>query len=251
MSVAGPSRRYFFVHMQKTAGIELRRRLIRHFGRAAVYPTHRIDGGHRIEAIISIDYLRERMAASGDRIEVIIGHFPLCTTELLEGQFATLTVLRNPVERTLSYLRHHRKNNRRNRDKSLEAIYAQPLHFHNFLQNHMTKMLSLTPGELTAGMLTRVELNDEHLDRAKEALARMEAVGLQERFEEFCDELGARLGWRLGEPGRMNTTAPVEVPDGFRARIAEDNALDIELYEFAEGLVSRRPTAPACRPPSC
>jgi len=33
----------------------------------------------------------------------------------------------------------------------------------------------------------------------------------------------------------MNRTTPVDVTDSFRARIAADNALDVELYEFARG----------------
>ena len=32
---------------------------------------------------------------------------------------------------------------------------------------------------------------------------------------------------------------PVEVPDSFRARIAEDNRLDMELYEFGRKLLGR------------
>ena len=35
---------FFFVHIMKTAGGSLRRRLINHFGEAAVYPTRRLDG---------------------------------------------------------------------------------------------------------------------------------------------------------------------------------------------------------------
>jgi hypothetical protein len=62
-------------------------------------------------------------------------------------------------------------------------------------------------------------------------------VGLQEHFEDFCDELTARFGWRLGAPERVNATAEVEVSDSLRTRIAEDNALDVELYEFAKRLV--------------
>ncbi len=38
----------------------------------------------------------------------------------------------------------------------------------------------------------------------------------------------------------MNSSAPAEVPDGLRDRIAEDNALDIELYEFARELLAER-----------
>ena len=65
-------------------------------------------------------------------------------------------------------------------------------------------------------------------------------MGLQERFDEFFGWLIARFGWQLGEPETLNTTDPVDVPQSFRDRIAEDNALDVELYEFAEELVESR-----------
>ena len=110
----------------------------------------------------------------------------------------------------------------------------------------MTKMLSLTPAEMHEWP-AMLELADPEaprwsstatrLERAKERLAGIDAIGLQERFEDFCDELTARFGWDLGEPERVNTTEPVEVSEGFRARIAEDNAFDLELYEFAQGLL--------------
>ena len=38
----------------------------------------------------------------------------------------------------------------------------------------------------------------------------------------------------------MNRTRPVEVNESFRARIAEDNALDVELYAFAQELIRER-----------
>src|SRR5215207_38086 len=145
--------RYFFVHMQKTAGIALRRRLINHFGERAVYPA-RLDGKEvgPVKVVLNVDFLRERLVTRGDEIRVIIGHFPLCTTELIDGRFTTLTLLREPVERTLSYLRHHRENERTDRHRSLEEIYEDPVRFHGFIHNHMTKMLSLTPAEMKTGM---------------------------------------------------------------------------------------------------
>lgn len=232
--------RYFFVHMQKTGGTALRLRLMNHFGERAVYPTKRVDGVDRVTLVLSIDYLRERLAARGDEIRVITGHFPLCTTELLGGGFTTLTLLREPVERTLSYLRHHRENEAADRHKSLEEIYDDPFRFHGFAHNHMTKMLSLEPEEMTDGMLTRVEFDRGRLERAKEALTGIDAIGLQEHYEDFCDELEARFGWHLGEPEMVNNSTPVEVPESLRARVAEDNAFDVELYEFAEKLVAER-----------
>ena len=41
----------------------------------------------------------------------------------------------------------------------------------------------------------------------------------------------------------MNTSPPSEVSDTFRARIAKDNQLDIELYEFARQLMAIREVA--------
>jgi hypothetical protein len=246
MSGAGQPDRYFFVHMQKTAGIALRRRLINHFGELAVYPA-RLDGEEvgPVKLALNVDFLRERLAARGDEIRVITGHFPLCTAELIDARLTTLTLLREPEERTLSYLRHHRENEPTDRHRSLEEIYEDPLRFHGFIHNHMTKMLSLTPAEMKTGMRTRVRFDRDRLERAKEALAGIDAVGFQESFEDFCDELAARFGWRLGEPeGKVNATAPVEAPESFRARIAEDNALDVELYEFAKQFLA----TPADRP---
>jgi hypothetical protein len=236
--------RYFFVQMERTAGIALRRRLKNHFGERAVYPTRGVDGNDPALFNLSVDRLRERLATRGDEIKVVTGHFPLCTAELIGGRVTTLTLLREPVERTLSYLRRHRESKRGDRNQTLEKIYDDPFWFHGFAHNHMTKMLSLTAAEMTDGMLTRVEFNRDRLERAKEALAGIDAVGFQEKFEDFCNALADRFGWRLGEPETVNTTAPVEVSESFRCRIAEDNASDIELYEFAKQLIATRDDRP-------
>jgi len=240
--VSAERQRFFFMHMQKTAGTALRLQLMNHFGERAVYPLKHVDGSDRVELVLSIDHLRERLAVRGHEIRVVTGHFPLCTAEMLGGGFTTITLLREPVERTLSYLRHHRENEPADREKSLQQIYDDPFRFHGFAHNHMTKMLSLAPAEITRSeaMLTRVEFDRARLERAKEALAGLDAFGLQERYEDFCHELSVRFGWELGEPETVNSSAPAEVADALRERIAEDNAFDLELYQFARELLAER-----------
>jgi hypothetical protein len=241
--------------MQKTAGTALRVRLMNHFGEVAVYPSQHRDGTDRPKLVLSTKLLRERLAARGSEIQVITGHFPLCTAEIIGGPLTTMTLLREPVDRTLSYLRHHRDNEPSDRYKRLEEIYEDPLRFHGFAHNHMTKMLSLTSAEMTDNaMLTRVDFQEEHLGRAKEALVGIDVVGVQEQFENFCEKLSARFGWDLGASEVVNCSTPADVSDEFRARIAEDNKLDIELYEFATRLIASRDdyaygrrTAPAVR----
>jgi hypothetical protein len=231
--------RFFFVHLQKTAGTTLRRRLRNHFGEAAIYPNES-DGTDIPKLVLSIEYLQERLHVRRHEIRVVSGHFPYCVTELLGGGFTTLTVLREPVDRMLSYLRHHRQQTPADRHKTLEEIYDDPFRFHGLAHNHMVKMFSLTPEEMTAGMLTHVEFTDEHLERAKGNLARVNALGLQDRFDEFCYELTARFGWQLGEQEVTNQTRPSDVPDEFIARIVEENALDVALYEYGCQLYDQR-----------
>jgi hypothetical protein len=237
-SQADQPHRYFFLRVPKTAGAALEQLLANQFGKAAVYPAKGLDGTEPLRLAVSIAHLREQLAARGDEIRVIAGHFPLRTTEMIDGRFTTLTLLREPVERTLSQLRYTRKVNRAARDLPLEELYDDPARFDRLLHNQMTKMLSLTPTEMVdAAMLTRVEFDRDRLERAKEALTGIDVIGVQEHFEDFCKELSARFGWDLGDPETVNVTAPEEVPESFRARIAEDNAFDVELYEFASELL--------------
>ena len=224
--------RYFYVHIMKTGGTAFRRRLMDHFG-DAIYPTMPLDGTDPWQLNTSTDRLRERLAERGDQIQLIAGHFTLRTTELLDGRFTTLTLLRDPVDRVLSHVRSLQHDSA----KPLEEIYDGFLGRGN---NNMTKMLALTADEMKATLFERIDLDREHLERAKQALADIDAVGLQERLDDFCAELTARFGWDLGEPRVMNVSPPGDVPEGLRARIAEDNPLDIELYEFAKGLVASR-----------
>ena len=157
--------RFFFVHVQKTAGTTLYRRLQRQFGADAIYPNE--TDGDTVTAVIVPEHLVERWRVRDGAIRVVTGHFPLCTTELLDGEFATMTVLREPVARTLSYLRHHRKLTPQDRERSFEAIYDDPLRFHGLIHNHMVKMFSLTSDEMTDGVLTRVDFTEDRLERAK------------------------------------------------------------------------------------
>jgi hypothetical protein len=90
------------------------------------------------------------------------------------------------------------------------------------------------------GGLSTVPFTPERLEMAKAAVASLDLLGLQPRFEELCAALEADHGLDLGEPVRSNTTEPEEAPPGLVERILEDNALDLELYAYAEQLYAQR-----------
>lgn len=236
--------RYFFVHLQKTAGTALFRRLRHHFGTDAVYPRPEEQGTP--EAVLDTALLRQRLEdPGGDRIRVVTGHFPLATVDLLPGSFATFTVLRDPVERTLSFLRHQREVDPRFAGASLEQVYDDPVSTGGLLRNHMVRMLSLRAEEMTDGALTPLVVDDDRLDAARDALShRIDVVGLQEHFDELCADLEDTFGWDLGDPLFMNRTAPAAAPDGLSDRIRVDNDHDVRLYDHAVELWRQRHPLP-------
>jgi hypothetical protein len=241
--VSEEQQRWFFVHVQKTGGTDLFTRLggdpeisldhPRWFGPEAIYPNDTDGDVFTVAPQLSVDQLLLRWKARRDEIRIVMGHFPLCTVELLDAPFTTLTVVRDPVERTLSHLRHHRKLTPEDRDKSLEELYEDPFRFDTMLHNNMVKMFGLTVDEMTDGLLTTVEFTAAHLERAKAGLSRVDVLGIQSDFEGFCRTLEQRFGWPLGVPFYANRTDHVDVSAAFRARIASDNAMDVELYEYA------------------
>jgi hypothetical protein len=234
-------RRFFFVHMQKTAGISLYMRMQREFGGRGVYPNASDGDPVAVSPQLILPVLLERWAARRDEIRAVTGHFPLCTTELLDADFTTFTILRDPVERTLSYLRHHRAKTPADGELSLEEIYENPRRFRHFIENHMVKMLSLRKEEMRrTAMMTIVDFDEGRLEAAIGALEGMDAFGLQEELEPFARRLERYYGWELGPPVRENVTEPTEVPASFRRRIAEDSPLDMELYEHARKLLRER-----------
>jgi hypothetical protein len=232
-------RRFFFVHMQKTGGVSLYMRLRRQFGTEAVYPALSDGDPEAVMPQLFPNILLDRWRARRDEIRVVTGHFPLCTVNLLNTEFIIFTVLRDPVERTLSYLRHHRDRSPGEGDRPLEEIYEDAERFRPFVENHMVKMLSLRAEEMTNGMMTVIDLDRRRLRRAKRALRELDEFGLQDDLESFAKRLAGRFGWQLGPTVHENVTRPADVPGSFRRRIADDNALDMDLYEYATKLRRR------------
>ena len=239
--VATEPRRYFIVHLQKTAGTSLRDRFRATFPDSAIYP-NATDGRDKRLSVISLAHLLERWRVRRGEIRLVAGHFPLSTVELLDADFVTLSVLRPPVDRTLSYLHHQKRLNQADKERSLEEIYSDPFRFNGLIRNHMVRMFSIGSTEMQAGdgVLTDLDDSAERLERAKEGIAGLDAFGLQPSFGEFCDELASQFDLDLGEQIRSNATEREDPPAGLVARIMEDNALDLELYEFAEKLHAER-----------
>jgi hypothetical protein len=238
--------KFFFIHVMKTAGGTLRRQILANFDRAEVYPLKRLDPDMRT-ANYGLDYLTGLPPARRAQIRVFTGHFPFVAVELLGMELTTITILRDPIERTLSYLRHCQRYHKKHRGLSLEEIYGDPFFHPSFIMNHQAKLFALTVDDDPQSYMDVLEVDAHRLALAKSNLERVDVVGTQDRFGELLGELEERFGWQIAPVVDKHVNRGGNVPGSFRRRIAEDNRADVEFYEYARGLCERRRVAGVMR----
>ena len=143
MGAGDGERRFFFVKVMKTAGGTLLQQILANFEREQVYPYERYDPDMET-ANYNIEYLTRLSAERRDAISVFTGHFPFVAVEMLGMELTTITILRDPVERTLSYLRHCKRHHEQHRELALEEIYEDPFFYPCFIENHQAKQFAFT-----------------------------------------------------------------------------------------------------------
>jgi hypothetical protein len=230
--------RFFFVHVMKTGGATFRQHLYANFGGGRVFPRYRGDDIDRAWLIDTVLTLRPKRLA---RTRAIAGHFPFVVTQLLDLDFVTITMLRDPVERTISYLKHCSRYNPQHQGMRFEQIYEDPFFFPCFIQNHQSKMFAMTKDDKLESYADVIDIDDKRLKIAIANLDLVDVLGLTERYTEFLDEVGHRFGWHLQlAPNLRVSEEDWEPSPAFRRRIAQDNEADLEFYAHATALHEKR-----------
>ena len=243
---AQTGRQFFFIHVMKTAGTTFVRQLQQEFAPESIYPARTVDwtSEHDYDVYINIPRLLALTSERRAEIRVFTGHFPYAACDLVAPGCATLSVLREPVARTVSVLKHFKRVEARFRARPLEAIYDDRQIFRFFVENHQTKVFSLVPSDNEVAINCGLTMDDERYERARAALARVDVLGLTESYDDFLDATRQRFGWwAQGVDRELRTNVSTEdwdVEPSFRERIAADNAYDVSLYEYAQGLLRSR-----------
>jgi len=231
--------RIFFIHIAKTAGTSMRQMLQIALGQRAIYPSNRdlalrADGGYPSQ--------RELLGAlpSVRPYRVLIGHYVAGIMHDLPVRHRTATMLRDPVQRSLSMLAHVE----RHRGLSPEAVLDSEELCAELIADHQTRLLA---AEMPREFMHPAA---DSLDRALRTVAALDYVGITERFEESCRLFDAVFGTDVSS---CRTEANVLRPGGrgleeFIPRIEPLVTRDRVLYEAACGRFSRDLATITARP---
>jgi len=247
----------FFVHVMKSGGTTIMRHLRETYELDQIYPSAALDlrvaeAGLDLDHHLSVPYLQNLSAERRARIRVYIGHFPYVARELLGPELLAATVLREPVERTISLLRQLTRTQpwedepdgrRPLATMPLEEIYEHPLVFGPLIHDHQTKIFSMTAADDPQSYTDPIDVDAGRLELAKANVSAIDVLGTMERFDDFLDEAEARFGWQIVRGARKNATPDEDltpISPTLKRRIADDNAMDLELYEHARALVQLR-----------
>jgi hypothetical protein len=229
-------RKSVFVHLPKTAGTSFHTAMREALGREAVSPSFIATNLSPAEA--------ERL----DRFTVISGHISMADVRRYFPDRTILTILRDPVDRCLSWYYFARKGSTRAfasdfveaKRRSIEDFFAldYKLTYRNIFNRQVRQL-----GDHVLNFEADLTLATEN---AKDALRSAVWVGRQENLAADIARLGRRLPELAGLTlPTINATGDRRTQDDLAPalidRIRALNEHDIELYSFA----SREICAPA------
>ena len=222
-----------FLHIPKTAGSTFRQVLIRQ------YPGK---GRFDFRGDITADIERFHVLPEEEKRNIVLfeGHAPI-TTGIQEADQTIITFLRDPIRRVMSFCQHVYEG------KSpylLQDFPPEKFSLDEFLasgntelSNLQTKMLINQGSSASPDLIDRLPAS-EVVDRALKNLSeKIVCFGLQEYFDESLILFATQFSWRTltyDSVNRANSSRKLEFKDHHLKRIAELNAIDIEVYKLAK-----------------
>lgn len=225
-------RAVIFLHIPKSGGTTLHAIIERQYPAERIFT---IDGHHVRESIAEFKALPE---AERRRLQVLKGHMSFGLHNWLPQPSTYITLLRDPVERTISHYYHILRSPEHTHHAT---IVGKNMSLHDFMLAGVSRIVdngqvrALCAGEdvpygaCTADMLAQAQANIE---------GHFTLVGFTEQFDETLILLKRALGWKMDAYLRrnvgLNRPAAESVPAATRSLIEQINEFDFGLYHAAE-----------------
>jgi hypothetical protein len=244
-----PAPRLAFLHLARTGGTSLSDLFARWYG------------PDQSRVHLFVDEVALTPVPVLANLRIIAGHLPFAGLSLIPGPFLTMTVLRDPFERTLSHFYNLKRYAPLYQDATLEQFVFNEEEFHsgNYQALYLAHDVDLanawrtySPEERLASMgFDRYEQNplqmlfeitighkddEQLLGDAAANLERIDLVGTTDNLDVVASRVARLFGVPPQPPGRLNRSTPVvrsEIDARIRRRIDERTAVDRQLYDRA------------------
>jgi len=242
----------YFLHIQKTAGTTLKKIIDDHFDDESICPDHL---WRNLVLTLPRDFSKYRL---------IRGHFGYGIHRILPKKPVYITMLRNPIELSLSkyeFVCLTAENNpnikKANWDKEstfLEVLTGpkKRIAFENTQTRFLSKDLpssfsnqEINEQEKSISSIFSSSVDSSDLDIAKQHLSQFPFFGLAERFEDSMFLLCYTFCWRPIRRITMKNVAKnrrtiKDYPNAVKDILEKWNELDANLYNFAQELFENR-----------
>ena len=229
-----------FVHIPKTAGTTLRHIIQSQFQPNNVFEFYSLKT-QPPKVLKGIEKYNSLSEAQKKTIKFISGHFGVGLHEFIQRPCTYITILRNPVERVVSYYYFLLRNqNKIVQNKTLLEFIQTYGGVHNSMTCYLSGLTLKAQVKEPNLNLEQQRFEPEILEQAKANLQKyFKVVGFVERFDETCILLKKILGWNISPfyirknvSKHQNWTQ--DIPKDTLNLIEKFNELDLQLYDYAQ-----------------
>lgn len=218
LSDAASNKLFVFVHIPKTGGSTLWHIINKQYGANEFWSFNE-----------NADY--QKMIENADKMKCLIGHFPFGVHQQIKRPCTYFTMLRNPVERVISYYYYLARTN---------PDIIKEIDFEEFLQSPLIQgEISNTQTLFIAGG------KSPDLQKAKENLKNNFAVpGVMEMFNESLFFIKKECVWDINDYQmvnmRINRSTEIPISENVLDIVKRKNELDLELHLYARQLLEEK-----------